>query len=765
MISLNPPYAVIDGYTLLPDHADPGLFYALPPAPRLSAVDGRPAFSLLQYLGRGAGAAKLEGGILTLTTELETPPEMLASLPERLRDRLGEAAPPELRVTPVLFDDGVVELIALGQSSAPGAATPAGPFTVRFLGSGKPSLSGVNQASFQLMLDAAAAELVEAALEATDLPLIAVYRMGFAGLRPSFSIDIQADWSKLYRSLQNKADVNVYYVAANVDSMVSSALEENTITIDTTVFGVGEQAQARAERARKMLIDWVLERMFKPMVDPARAAANAVGEVVQDTVWSLARSVLPGVSYRLRMLEDAQLRVFAARMREAVAERREVIPQGTLGGMLHGLRVDAQGGPRPDWPALRDSMVRRVSLDGFPRIEIKVAVEDRFASDGLSEVRVELARRRPDDSMSDQRTLVFRSAAEREDYIVNLLGRVESGFAAPYDYRAETVFDPAGPFGPHDPVVSAWRTGSATELFVEPREAYAVREVAVNVAPIFSFAEYPAVTVELRYTADGAPAQSARLQLNEQRPSDTWRFRSFAAAPQLYEYRVTYHRPATGGGDIAVDWRAETDDWLTVPDPHPIKRPLNLIVNLPWPEILAAFVQLRYDDGRDGLHIDEQIDLAPELRLIRRDFPIADDSRRAISYRLTLLLTDGQLLEGSWRETDDERLILDRRLVERRRVGVRTVGGGLSDNRLSEVSVQLEVRDPETNQLREQTELALGPDEAAPSWEYLLGDPPAQTLHYSALFVDRNGFAQRTTQRTTRADLLIVDLRNKTIRA
>ena len=726
----------------------------------------------MQYLGGGSGAAELAGGILTLTTELNVPDEAFAMLRERLVQRLGDDVRDALRLAPVLFDDGTVELVALGASSASAGAGDkpaplAGPFDLHFLGSGKPSLSADNTASFQLMLDATSAELLERALDLPELPVIAIYRMSFAGLRPSFQIDIQADWHKVYQSLQNKAKVNVYYVSADVDVMISQALEENNIRIDTTVFGVGEQAHAAAERARKQLTDWVLEHLFTPMVDPAAALANTLGQVIDDTVWSLTRSLLPGVGYRLRVVDQEQTRFLSARMNEAVAERREVIPQGTLGGFLHRYQVDERGEPNPEWPAIRAALVQTINLDGFPRIEVKVGVEDRFAGDGLTEVRVDLARAFADGNLENLKSLAFRSAAEREDYIVNLLGQAQANFAIPYQYRTQVFFDPAGAFGPHDPVTSQWNTGSTPELIAEPRWAYDIREVHAQVAPIFSFSQFPAISVELHYSTEGeAMPQTGHLLLNEQNPRQNWRFRSFGERPLPFEYRLTYHRTEAAGGDIQGAWQQQIDGWLAIPDPLPVKRALNLFVNLPWPEIAIGFVQLRYDDEPNGIHFDEQIDLNPSIRFLRRDYPIAANGPRALSYRLTMLLTDGQLLEGSWRETEDDRLVLDRRLVDRKAITIRAIGGGLAENKLSAVRVELQACAPDSGQARAETELVLTADgQQLGPWEYLLGDPPARTVRYSALFVDRNGFVQRTPEKTTNADLLVVHLRNKTIAA
>ncbi len=792
MISLNPPYQVIDGYTVLSDHADPTLYYVLPSTPTLARQpNGKPAFSLLEFQGGGAGTTKVEGGLLTLTTELNVPNEVLGRLRGRIAKR-DNRPPGDLHLTPVLFDTGTVELIALGASSGtpadagatvdgaggatpPPATTPSvtptatSPFSVTFLGSGKPSLAGANTATFQLVLDALGAQLVEGALDAADLPLIAIYRMTFAGLRPSFQINIQADWSKVYHSLQQKAKANVYYVAADVDAMISSALEENNIRINTTVFGTDDGAHAAAERARKQLTDWVLEHLFQPMADPKNATANAIGQVIDDTVWSLARTILPGVSYRMRLIDEKQIRLLSARMDESVAERREVVPQGTLGGLLSRDRLDAGGKPRPEWPALRAQLLQQVPLNGFPRLEVKVASEDRFASDGLSEVRVELARPQPGGATTDNRTLAFRAAADRQNYVVNLLGLVPPDFSALYQYRQQIEFNPAGPFGPHPAVTTAWQTGRTADLFAEPRDAYMVREIEASVAPDFSFAQFPGVTVEVRYAADGdAVPPTGRLKLTADQPTQIWRFRSFAPRPLPYEYRATYHRPTDAGGDIQGEWTPQIDNWLSLPDPLPTKRPLNLFINLPWQDLSVAFVDLRYRDDKHGVHFDEHIDLTADVRFLRKEYLIAPDGPRTLSYRLTALPATGDVIEGSWRDTDDDRLVIDRHLIDRRRIAVQLIGGTLADVRLSEVRLRLQTRDPQTNHVRDETQYDFTADAAivppAP-WEYAQGDPPLQTVYYNALFVEENGLTTDIPWTATQADLLVVQLRTKTITA
>lgn len=768
MICLDPPYSVINGYTVLSDHADPELFYVLPAAPALGELPGgNPAFSLVQYQGGGAGIDKVEGGLLTLTTTLGVPDDDLAAVSERLSQTPGISAP-GIRVLPVGFTDGTVELIALGSTSLSSGSDPPGerPFEVDFVGSGRPSLGGDNRATFQLVLDAAGAELVERALDAPDLPIIAVYRMSFVGLRPSFQVEISADWSRIYSTLREQARLNAHYAALDVENMVNRALEENSIEIDTTVFGPGEVHQAAAERARRQLVDWVLERMFRPMVDTETAASPSIARIIDDTVFSLTRAVLPGLSYRLRQLDDNQLRLMSARMDEAVAEVREVVPQGSLGGLIREHRVDEEGAVREEWTALRDQLVMRVPLAGFPRLEVRVASQDRFAEDGLSSVQVDMARCAGDGERTAEKSIFLRDASQHDTYIINLLGSAEVDLASPYLYRVKVVFDPAGPYGPHPPVQSPWREGHTTELVVEPRDLYRIRDIRVGAAPTFSFGQYPAVSVDLRCGTCEGGVTAHRIQLTPDEPLKRWRFRSFSGSAAPFEYRVTYHRPAGAGGPVTSAWREQVDDWLTVSDPMPLKRPVNVVVSLPWEDVIVAFLRLRYDDEEHGVHHDEQVDLDEDTQFFRRDLPVANTRVYAVSYRLTVLFTSGELLEGSWRTTDDERIIIDRALVDRRAVKVQLIGGGLAANGLSEVTLALRVCDPDTGRTRAETTYVFTPDnedEAPAAWEYLLGSPPLTTVDYRAVFVDRDGFAERISWTPTTSDLLVVNLRTRRV--
>jgi hypothetical protein len=290
--------------------------------------------------------------------------------------------------------------------------------------------------------------------------------------------------------------------------------------------------------------------------------------------------------------------------------------------------------------------------------------------------------------------------------------------------------------------------------------------VKAIVSPTFSFKEFPAIGVELRYVEDKCGPQAGALDLGQARPEGAWSFRSITERLPPYEYRMIYRKAAGAGGDILTPWRTGVDELLSVSDPIPVKRPLNLFFSMPWDEISVGFIQIRYRDDKNGISYDEQIDLDPSVRYVRRDYPIDKSGPRTIAYRLTVLFKKGLLLDGQWRETDEDRLAIDSRLVENRMVRYQTIGGGLDENRLSKVGLRLQARDPGNSGVRAEKEFVLSPgnEPKTMAWEYLSGDPPA-AVYFEGLFVDKDGFVSSQSWKEMRSEMLVINLRAKTMDA
>jgi hypothetical protein len=112
MLYLNPPYFIIDGVSIFPDHADPLQFYYLPMAPQLTmAADSTgkttPRIQLIEYEG-AAGT----GGFINFDVNIGIDPDKLQDVGQQLQQQAQLSGTP--RLSPVTFVDGEVKLVILG---------------------------------------------------------------------------------------------------------------------------------------------------------------------------------------------------------------------------------------------------------------------------------------------------------------------------------------------------------------------------------------------------------------------------------------------------------------------------------------------------------------------------------------------------------------------------------------------------------------------------------------------------------------------------
>ena len=126
MLYLNPPFLVVNGVSVLPDHADALQWYYLPLGPQIvTRKEGGaeiPAFSLIRFRGSGEPG----GGLLNFDVHLGVTDDALDEIATEIRSRLSLDDKP--RLAPVPLEDGSVRLLLLGESTgaAPATGAPAG---------------------------------------------------------------------------------------------------------------------------------------------------------------------------------------------------------------------------------------------------------------------------------------------------------------------------------------------------------------------------------------------------------------------------------------------------------------------------------------------------------------------------------------------------------------------------------------------------------------------------------------------------------------
>jgi hypothetical protein len=92
-------------------------------------------------------------------------------------------------------------------------------------------------------------------------------------------------------------------------------------------------------------------------------------------------------------------------------------------------------------------------------------------------------------------------------------------------------------------------------------------------------------------------------------------------------------------------------------------------------------------------------------------------------------------------------------------------GGTLAEQNLREARVELQVRAPDGS-VRASTEIKVLPGAevgfVAP-FSYLAGDPPTREVHHQVALIDTNGFVTRQPWAATTSELLVLNLRTRSI--
>lgn len=755
MLSFAPPFHVVGGYPVFADHADPGLFHILPAVPRLATgADGLPALSLSRYLGDGAQDAVLAGGFLNLTATLSVPVAARAMVRTELSARLGRP----VRLVDALFDEGRVDLMLLGTSGSDGGT---GPFDVTILGSGMPSMAGANTAAFQVTLDARAAALLDQAIGLPGLPAMVVYRHVLTGLHPAYSLRVTADWSRFHRELTERLKGSVWVLRADLETAVTEARQAAGVKVESTVMDGAATGDAAA--AERHLLDWITGTFFAPAHGTAPAPASPL-DGLADTVTALIDGLMPGVAWTLKSLHSEDLRRMEARIDQTLARRRDVVFQETIGGALTALRLDETGAERAEWPAMRARMVTGVNIAAIPRREVTLGVTDRFASDGLAAVEIEIGLADPVTGAPDApRGFIFHDAAARQVFALNLLGAPASRLTDPYLYRLRVHFDPAGPFGAQPAATGPWTAARAGLLVADPRVdgPYRLRSPRIGVAPGFPFAQFPTVQVEtLRREPDGREDQHALHLLTPQTPEVRWTFRGHGADAETFRMRVTYDRPAAAGGPVMRDWEDRTALLVTLPDPLPHHRRATFFLNLPWPEIAVAFLELRYDDPANGLRIDDRIDLSRDTAFVERVYAVADPAVQRLGYRVTAFLPARGLVQGDWHETDATTFVIGREIFDLRLIRFRAVGLPPAARGLADLVLIARMEAPDGTVLHD-TRIEVAPDATAPAlrdWTFPRAGTEGARLRVRADWRDPQGFPGGTGWQDAGRDLVLFNL-------
>ncbi len=672
MLYLHPPYHVINGVTLLPDHEDPLQYYYQPLAPRLvtqhDAALGMevPALQLIKYMGE-AGS----GGFLNFDVHLGLSGEELAAVRQELRRLEGLSEPP--RLGPVPLVDGTVRLMMLGKASddegggrsAPADGSPE--FVLKIDHPTRPALYGDNRAAFSVELDSAGVQIMEQAMEGELLPIAVLYSLEYLGLRPAYAVKVSADWELVRSRVHERHRTSFFIASSEVEELVEEMIEEREIIFEVDTFVTAEEGAdviQRRDRAVTELRDMILNGFFEPVAGPPPDEEDG---------WDRASHLLESAAvppsrglglyrYSRQKAKRTDRRMLNAEMRERTTVRRAIYPQGHLNGLFRTLRTEG---------VEMERFIVPVQLDApfFRRRELEVSSTTDFERNGIRSIHAHL-------TYGGQPQDVLLEESDARQQVGWASETDETGMKMDVEARY-TVFFKEGEGATSLPasLESPPETVSTHKYPLSPQELYSI-EKRTLLAQNFPWERYPRVEVELRYEDPAHDLLSEKtLFLDAETTDAEWRFFTHAGGDTDVAYRITYR--AADHRDVTTPWQTASGTSIAVRDPFPDKRVLEVI---PTPALFEsvdrAFVDLRYDDPKNDVHQEGSLSFSRE-QPAPQEFvvPLADRERQTIAYRVTLMYQDGRLEEVPESLTADRRLFLRPEMRGQRFVEVRPAAG------------------------------------------------------------------------------------------
>ncbi|MFD9541896.1 hypothetical protein [Streptomyces sp. NPDC060022] len=268
MLQIGTTSLLIEGVEVFPDHADPNQFWYLPAPVALAQREDGPAFTLITYRPAVVEAGANGGGFLMFSTALVLAPDTEALV----KSRLAERAPGKVRLSPVPYDEGDVQCVALNAQGPGGtvAELPNGAFRAveTILGAAVPSLFGENTAMFSLTLSKEGAKLLKEVFRAGGTPVGVIYRLKFTALRPAVSVTITANLHRVYSELAAGLDAQIYWAHVGLEAAFQKLRQDGVIKINIHEFTTDDDNEQKIQWALDTFMNHILSKWFEPTLSP-----------------------------------------------------------------------------------------------------------------------------------------------------------------------------------------------------------------------------------------------------------------------------------------------------------------------------------------------------------------------------------------------------------------------------------------------------------------------------------------------------------------
>jgi hypothetical protein len=767
MLYLNPPYFLIDGVSIFPDHADPLQFYFLPMMPRLSTIRDSvtgsvsPSIQLIEYEG-AAGT----GGFINFDVNIGVDQDVLDGVTQKLQQQAHLDGTP--RLSPVTFVDGSVKLLILGAespdpSAKPAAATPAAAgdattppaprVVTKIQGATKPALFGDNQASFSVQLDQYGATVLEQALKGEMAPIAVIYALDFVALRPAFHVHLQVDWSRVQTVIDDSYSGGFLFFSADIEKTVDKRIEDRVIILDVDTFVTdddgGKTVAGDRDRAVSEVYEMIKSTFFESSLPPPTpgqpddwAKAGAAFQEVSAMALTGGAASLACFSKKSLDLTRIDKKTLNVDISERTSVQRTIYPQGHLGGLLSAI----EGGQS------LDRFIVKVDLDNpwFQRRTVNVVSYADFDADQIASIDVTLTY----NGLVKTVTLTKGSPKAEVDWSSVLSG---GQMIRPVTYSYTVNFAGVDTTQRPGQITSPGDVEIGDVLSIQPRGKLYSNTVIPIRADSVPWDRYPSVEVACRYDddANGVHDQASAV-LNSSNTDVNWPLFLIDATKRSFSYQLIYTTAA--GGTTKTPWLTTDDGKVDIADPFPTKSTLMVLPAVDWSAVDQVLVHVAYPSAAKPVVQKNYIfnSKNPDAQTFVADRQ--DPSQAAIYFEAKIISKNGKIWNVPGSVTTDSFVTIQPGMNGHQMLAVRAEDVDFASLQVNAVDVQVRYNDAK-NGFSAQAAYTLAAPSDVQSFEYDYIDPTIAPEFRSDVQFD-NGQTRSFDWAPARGGAAVVDLSN-----
>ncbi|MBD2864934.1 hypothetical protein [Paenibacillus oceani] len=766
MLYLAPPFHIINQVTVFRDHEDPLQWYYLPGPPRLTQIRDTVTGTLVPQLQviefRGTAGT---GGFLNFDVNLGIDPEALDEIRDEIKRLENLRSSP--RLAPVPLIDGTVKLMLFDQQTGdvPAVPAPTGPaatdpteatgpkFVLKLSHHAKPALYGDNQAAFSCRLTEDGVKILKKALQGEMSPIGVVFSLDYLALRPAYSVRLNIDWDRVQKHFDTSFGTDTIFYQSEITKAIDELIDNRTIVLEVDTFvpeGEDSELMARRDQAVDEVRDMLTGAFFEPSLNPVEPKEDAWDKIehLAKTASALAVTggwgALVGFSYRKIDRRRIDRKRLDFNIRERTTVKKTIYPQGHLSGLFRVLR-------EPGIDLSR--FVLSVDLDDpwFARRKLQVISRADYAADQIASIHVHL------DYGGQTKSAVLDAATKTADIEWNSLlagGAMRQDVTARYTVNFRDLDGTERPVTLQSPAMT--ETGEYLEI--NPRELYSLVPIPVQ-ALNFPWERYSHIEVQLQYADPERGIRQADSYLLKKEDVTETIWKMFVLNPALTRFRYKLIYRAVDHRDVEMPWIETDEERLTIRDPFPQKRTLEIVPVFDWTKVDRAFVDVSYEDPEHDIVQEASFEFNSAVTSTQT-FLVAlkDPDRRTVGYRVTVIYKDGTVADIPESFTLQRRITLRDDMRGHKIVTIRPESGDFAGQKLRDIVVKAKYEDAERSLIFEdEFTLKSGTDRAHFEYDFAAGG--LTKYRYQIVRRFTNGLSKTVDWKPSDEDEIIVPLK------